>query len=136
MHSFSQDVRYAIRMLLKRPAFTALAVLTLTLGISASVAIFSIMDGFFLRPLPGKNNDQLTVVAVRQSHNNFESPLSYPDFLDYQANSNAFTAMAGYVNAVTALNANGRSDLILTHFVTSNFFETLGLQPMLGRFFI
>ncbi len=67
MHSFRQDVRYAIRMLLKKPAFTALAVLTLTLGISASVAIFSIMDGFFLRPLPGKNNEQLVVVAERQS---------------------------------------------------------------------
>ena len=136
MNSFSQDVRYAIRMLLKKPAFTALAVLTLTLGISASVAIFSIMDGFFLRPLPGKNNDQLVVVAARQAHRNFESPLSYPDFLDYQANSDAFVSMAGYVNSVTDLKAEGRSDLILTHFVTSNFFETLGLQPAAGRFFL
>ncbi len=136
MNSFRQDLRYAVRMLLKKPAFTMLAVLTLTLGISASVAIFSIMDGFFLRPLPGKNNENLVVVAVRQSHRNFESPLSYPDFLDYQANSDAFSAMAGYVNSVTDLKADGRSELVLTHFVTSNFFETLGLQPALGRFFL
>ncbi len=70
-----------------------------------------------------------------KAHGNFESPLSYPDFLDYQANSDAFTAMAGYVNSVTDLKAEGRSDLVLTHFVTSNFFDTLGLQPVLGRFF-
>jgi predicted permease len=139
MDSLVQDIRYAVRMLLQKPGFTLLAVATLAIGIGASAAIFSVLDSFILQPLPGaRDNSNLeTVGYTRPDLGGFVGQLSYPDFLDYRDNSsNVFDGMAGYVNAQVGMTADGRSDIAIAHYVTSNLFDLLGLQPALGRFFL
>jgi predicted permease len=139
MDSLVQDIRYAIRMLLRKPSFTLLAVATLAIGIGASAAIFSVLDSFLLQPLPGaRDNTKLeTVGFTRPDLGGFVSELSYPDFLDYRDNSSAvLDGMAGYVNAQLGVTADGHSDVAIAPYVTSNLFDLLGLQPALGRFFL
>jgi predicted permease len=136
MDSFFQDVRYAIRMLAKKPSFTIFAVMTLAIGIGASAAIFSVLDSYILRPMAGRDNSKLEVVGFTRPNMDGAAPISYPDFLDYRDNSNVFSGMAGYVNSQVGLSVNGRSDMAIAHYVTPNFFSVLGLQPALGRFFL
>ncbi len=136
MDSFFQDVRYAIRMLAKKPSFTILAVLTLAIGIGASAAIFSVLDSYLLRPMAGRDNSRLESVGFTRPNMDGAAPLSYPDFQDYRENSSVFSDMAGYVNTQVGLRANGRSDMAIAHYVTPNLFTMLGLQPALGRFFL
>ncbi len=135
MQTILQDVRYGIRMLLKNPAFTVLAVLTLALGIGASTAIFSVVNGFLLRPLPGRDNSRLLVVALHRRGENSPHGMSYLDFLDYRSQSNALSSMAGYITDFATLTAENSSDRLLIIYVTGNFFSTLGLQPAMGRLF-
>ena len=136
MDSFVQDVRYAVRMLAKKPSFTILAVLTLAIGIGASAAIFSVLDSYLLKPIGGRDNSRLEMVAFTRPNMDGAAPISYPDFLDYRDNSNVFSEMAGYVNTQVGLRANGRTDMTIAHYVTPNLFTMLGLQPALGRFFL
>jgi putative ABC transport system permease protein len=132
MHTLIQDIRYALRMLAKSPGFTALAVLTLALGIGASAAIFGVVNGFLLRPLPGKDNANLEVIAIRHPGNQDPHGPSFLDFEDYRAGSNAFSAMAAYHMDFVGVRANGRSDRVFTNYITADFFPMLGLQPALG----
>ena len=132
MYTLLQDVRYAVRMLLKSPSFTALAILTLALGIGASSAIFGVVNGFYLRPLPGKDNADLVVIAIRHPGNSEPHGPSFVDFQDYRANSSAFSEMAAYNMDFVGVRADNRSDRVFANYVTENFFATLGLQPALG----
>ena len=133
MHTLIQDVRYAIRMLLKSPSFTVLAILTLALGIGASAAIFGVVNGFYLRPLPGKDNAESRRSSPSAIPGNFDphGP-SLLDFQDYRADSNAFSAMAAYDMDFVGVRADNRSDRVFANYVTADFFATLGLQPALG----
>ncbi len=130
-----QDIRYAVRMLLKSPAFTVLAVLTLALGIGASAAIFGVVNGFYLRPLPGKDNANLQVIAIRHPGNPDPHGPSFMDFQDYRANSTAFSSMAAYGTDFVGVRADNRSDRVFANYITTDFFATLGLQPALGSLF-
>jgi predicted permease len=132
VYTLLQDVRYAVRMLLKSPSFTVLAILTLALGIGASAAIFGVVNGFYLRPLPGKDNSNLEVIAIRHPGNSDPHGPSFLDFQDYRANSNAFSEMAAYNMDFVGVRADNRSDRVFANYVTGNFFATLGLQPALG----
>jgi predicted permease len=132
MHTLVQDVRYAVRMLLKSPSFTVLAILTLALGIGASAAIFGVVNGFYLRPLPGKDNSNLQVIAIGHPGNFDPHGPSFMDFQDYRANSNAFSEMAAYDLDFVGVRADNRSDRVFGNYVTGDFFATLGLQPALG----
>ncbi len=132
MYTLLQDVRYAVRMLLKSPSFTVLAILTLALGIGASSAIFGVVNGFYLRPLPGKDNADLVVIAIRHPGNSDPHGPSFVDFQDYRANSNAFSEMAAYNMDFVGVRADNRSDRVFANYITGNFFATLGLQPALG----
>ncbi|MGA7785570.1 MAG: ABC transporter permease [Candidatus Acidiferrales bacterium] len=132
MHTLTQDIRYAIRMLTKSPAFTALAVLTLALGIGASAAIFGVVNGFLLRPLPGKDNANLEVIAIRHPGNQDPHGPSFLDYQDFRAGSNAFSAMAAYNMDFVGVRADGRSDRAFANYITADFFDVLGLQPALG----
>src|SRR5204863_3317553 len=88
-----QDLRYALRMLKKQPGFTAIAVLTLALGIGANTAIFSVLNALLLRPLPYPNPDRL--VLLRERSETFDSgSVSYPNYLDWRAAQRGFTDLA------------------------------------------
>ena len=135
MSSFLQDVRYGVRTLAAKPAFSALAIATLALGIGASAAIFSVMNTYFLRPIAGRDNSRLVVVGVRHRNGN-PSFVSYPDYKDYRDATTQVSSMTGYIISFVGLTADGHSDRPVTNYVTSNFFSTLGLDPALGRFFL
>jgi len=134
MGNFMQDVRYAIRMLAKNPGFTIIAVLTLALGIGANTAIFSVVNGVLLRPLPYPEPDRL--VALSEKTANFESSsISYPNFLDWQRHNTSFSAMAAYRQDDLSLTGSGETERVRVGMVSHGFFEILGIRPVLGRLF-
>jgi putative ABC transport system permease protein len=128
-----QDVRYGLRMLRKNLGFTAVAVITLALGIGANTAIFSLANVFLFRPLPVQDADRLTVVAVQDRADSEPGQLSYLDYLDYRKQSDVFTDMTFYDLTLAGLGYRGRADRIIMAYVPSNFFTMLGLHPALGR---
>src|SRR5215467_5829309 len=132
MGSLWQDIRFGLRTLVKSPGFTGIAVLTLALGIGANTAIFSIANAFLFRPMPIKDADRLTVIAVQSDAKADLGPISYLDYLDYRQ-SDAFTGMTGYVLDLVGLVHEGRSDRIIASYVPSNFFPMLGIHPEAGR---
>jgi putative ABC transport system permease protein len=133
MATLWQDVRFGLRMLLKNPGFTAIAVLTLALGIGANTAIFSLGNVFVFRPLPVKDADRLTVVAVQSKANADPGQLSYLDYLDYKKQAEVFTEMTFYNLSVAGIGYQGHADRIIMAYVPSNFFTMLGIRPALGR---
>lgn len=135
METFRQDIRYSIRMLLKSPAFTIVAVVTLALGIGANTAIFSIINSVLLEPLPFQHPNQL--VDLRQTESapgNF--PLDGADYKDWQHQNGTFSAMSMYTFPRGA-NASGSGEAESAAVVNTeaNFFSTLGVQPQIGRAF-
>ncbi|HXX02591.1 MAG TPA: ABC transporter permease, partial [Candidatus Acidoferrales bacterium] len=107
MNSLVQDLRYAVRQLRKSPGFTAVAVLTLALGIGANTAIFSVVNAVLLNPLPFSNPDRLVSMFEENEHFSNYS-ISYPNFLDWQRDNHAFQAVAAYRwadGAITGLGA-------------------------------
>ena len=130
------DLKYALRMLMKTPAFTIIAVLTLALGIGANSAIFSVIDTVLLRPLAFKNPDQLVMIwGNSTSEPNGKYTDSFPDFFDYRGQSQSFSAMAAYTGAGTVLTGVGDAQELDGVAVDGDFFEVLGVQPLLGRGF-
>ena len=135
METLGNDLRYAIRILVKSPGFTLVAVLALALGIGANTAIFSVFDGMLWRPLPAKNPNKLVVLAVKTKGFQFPINMSYPDFLDYRNVKQAFTDVVAEVPSPVNLSVDGRAERAWTEFVSGNFFSMLGLQAARGRTF-
>jgi predicted permease len=134
MTTLSQDLRYAIRMLSKSPAFAAIAVLTLALGISANTALFSIVNGVLLNPLEYPHSEQ--VVAVYASTTGFDrAPITYLNFLDWQRNTQTFASMAAYRNQDYNLAGTREGERVSGYMISADFFSTLGVKPILGRTF-
>jgi predicted permease len=132
--SLIQDTRFALRMLRKNPGFTAVAVLTLALGIGANTAIFSVVQAALLAPLPYQNPERL--VAVLESNPRFPQVLvSYPNFKDKQRESVSFERMAAFAPKVSDLTAPGRPEHLDGEAVSAGAFSTLGVQLALGREF-
>jgi hypothetical protein len=129
-----QDLRYGFRMLAKSPGFTATAILTLALGIGANTALFSVVNGVLLNPLPYPNPDQLTWIA--ESKPNFATgSISFPNFLDWQKNNHTFTSMGlsrGYSYNLTGL---GEPEQLRGRLISADFFNVLGVNAALGRTF-
>jgi putative ABC transport system permease protein len=129
-----QDLRYGARMLLKNPGFTAVVVITLALGIGANAAIFSVVNGVLLNPLPFPQPEQL--VTLHQSKPNFETgAMPYPNFRDLQRENQTFSAMAISRPTSFILTGAGEAERVNAQFVTANFFTALGIEPALGRNF-
>lgn len=128
-----QDVRYGLRMLRKDASFTVVAVLTLALGIGANTAIFSLGNVFMFRPLPVKDADRLTVVAVQYRADADPEQLSYPDYLDYRKQADVLSDVTFYDLNLAGLGYRGHADRIIMAYVPSNFFTMLGVRPALGR---
>src|ERR1700691_5435038 len=129
-----QDVRYAIRMLLKSSGFAAIAVLTLALGIGANTALFSVVNGVLLNPLPYPHSEQL--VAVYGKTPGFDQgPVVYLNFLDWQRDTQTFSSMAIYRNQNYNVTGTAEAERLSGYMISANFFSTLGVQPILGRTF-
>ena len=135
MHSFWNDLRYALRMLLKSPSYTAIPVLALGLGIGANASIFSVFNGMLWRPLPVKAPQNLVVVAMKTRSFEFPLGLSYPDFLDYRQVKNAFADMLFYTPSPVNFAAEGRPERAWVELVSGNYFSMLGLEAVRGRTF-
>jgi putative ABC transport system permease protein len=134
MMSFWQDIRYGLRMLGKNPGFTVIAVLTLALGIGANTALFSVVNGVLLNPLPFPNPDQL--VAVYSKTGTFqESSIAYPNFLDWHKDNHSFASLSAFRSDDYNMVGTGEPERVHTHMISAEFFPALGLQPLLGRTF-
>ena len=135
METLFQDLRYGVRMALKSPAFTAVAVITLALGIGANTAVFSIVNGVLLNPLPFPRADLL--VALGENKANFENgSISYPNFRDWQKDNRSFSSMA--VSRIFSFNliGAGEPEQVDGDLVSSDFFSMLGVKPVKGRLFM
>jgi predicted permease len=129
-----QDLRYGARMLRKNPGFTLVAILTLALGIGSNTAIFSVVNGVLLNPLPYPHPEQL--VTVHESKPNFEfGSISYPNFRDWQRDNRSFSSMAIARRIDFSLTGVGEAEQVHARFISSDFFSTVGVNPVLGRDF-
>jgi macrolide transport system ATP-binding/permease protein len=133
MASFWQDLRFAFRALGKSPWFAALAVVTLALGIAVNTSIFSVVNGFLLRPMPVPHPEQLAVLALQKTGEMTLQKFSYPDYLDLRDQSTSVGDLIAYRITLGGLTADNRGDHCIATRVTGNYFSTLGLQPALGR---
>ncbi|MGC2331849.1 MAG: ABC transporter permease [Candidatus Acidiferrales bacterium] len=133
--TFLQDVLFGLRMLRKNPGFTAVAVLTLALGIGANTAIFSVVEGVLLAPLPYRQPDRLVTVWENNSRVPIDS-ISYPNFRDWQRHSTSFKQMAAVVSWSYDLSGPGTPEHLDGREVTAGFFSTLGIKFELGRDFV
>jgi len=129
-----QDLRFAVRMLLKSPGFTAVAVLTLALGIGANTAIFSLVNGVLLRPLPYRNPNRLTMVWEKGRDGSPEN-VGYATYLDWKSQNKGFEEIAIYSSWQPVLQV-GEPEQLSGLRVTSNYFRTLGIHPEIGRDFL
>jgi putative ABC transport system permease protein len=127
-----QDLRYALRMLVKNPGFTAVVVLTLALGIGANTAIFSVLQGVVLSPLPYPHPDRLVMVLLYNLSLKSPTYLAYPDFLDWQRQARSFQQMAAFTSVSYDLTNPGTPEHLQGREISAGFFHTLGTKLALA----
>src|SRR5687768_15364169 len=134
MDTFIKDIRHGARSLLRRPGFSAIAILTLALGIGACTAIFSVVDGVLLRPLPYPNAERM--VQLREvTEKGARIPFAEPNFLDLKIRSQTLDGMAQYAGGVTTVTGGSEPVRARAFSVSVDFFRVLGTQPAIGRTF-
>lgn len=133
IETFLQDLRYGLRQLRRNPGFTAVAIITLALGIGATTAIFSAVNGILLRPLPYPEPDRL--VSVQQAGLGIGNPVSYLNFFDWRAQNHVFSSMASYHDRQFTLTGAGESLHIRAETVSAELFGLLEVKPFVGRGF-
>jgi predicted permease len=134
MTNLSQDLSYAIRILRKSPGFAAIAVITLALGIGANTALFTIVNGVLLNPLSYPHSEQLVAVYATTPGVD-RGPATYLNFLDWQRQNQTFSSMAIYRNQDYNVTGSGEAERLSGYMVSTDFFATLGVNPILGRTF-
>jgi putative ABC transport system permease protein len=135
MHTLWRDIQYGARILRKRPAFTAMTVITLALGIGACTAIFSVVDAVLLRPLPYRDADR--IVSLKEINGNGQqTTFAEPNFIDVRERNRSFAGVAEYVMGLMPV--TGGSEPVRTNvaYVSTDFFTTLAVQPAVGRSFL
>ena len=136
METLLKDIRYGIRGLVKRPSFTVIAVITLALGIGASTAIFSVVHAVLIRPLPYQNSDRLVWLSNGNSALRVSGAfLNAADIIDYREQAQSFDQIASWETLPLNLYGALTPERVEGVYVTTNFFQTLGAQPVLGRDF-
>jgi predicted permease len=136
-----QDVRYGARLLMRAPAFTATVILTLAVGIAANTTAFTIINSVLLNSFPVRNESELVSVHTRDtadpSNTNTLLPLSYLNLTDIRERNSVFGNFAGHSRPFGVTLTNGpRPERVFAELVTGNYFETLGVKPLIGRFFL
>jgi hypothetical protein len=134
MQTLWQDIRYGLRMLGKNPGFTAVVVLTLALGIGANTALFSIVNGVLLNPLPFAQPDRLVSLYTRTPEFT-RSSISYLNFLDWRRDNHSFSAIAAFRGENFNLSGIGDAQRLSANMVSAEFFPILGVKASVGRFF-
>jgi predicted permease len=132
MNTVLQDLRYGLRILLKQPAFTLVAVVSLALGIGANTAIFSLVNAALLRPLPVEEADQLVSLNNTAKDRMFPT-FSYPNYRDFRDRNEVFSGLLAYRFAPLSLSHDGINERLWGYEVTGNYFEVLGVKAALGR---
>ena len=133
-----QDIRYGVRSLWKRPGFTAVAVITLALGIGANTAIFSVVNATLLRPLPFKDPDRVVMLwgfLPKMAQTTDKLPASAPNFLTLRDQNHSFENMSAFRSWAWQLTGGGQPELLRGARVSSDFFQAVGANPVLGRSF-
>ena len=132
-----QDLRFGVRVLLRRPGFTLIAVITLALGIGANTTIFSVVNAVLLRPLPYHEPDQLVSLwetVLDKGSSRFR--VAPANFLDWQSRNQSMEAMAAFSSSSLTLTGSGEPEQLIGARVSEAYFSTLGVQPALGRPFL
>ncbi len=135
MIALAQDIRFALRMLFKSPAFAIIAILTLALGIGANTALFSVVNGVLLNPLPYAQSGQLVAINERNA-GMLQAPTSYLNFLDWQSQNRTFSSMAMYRHEdYNFTGTHGPAQRVNGFMISAQFLSTLGVHPAVGRDF-
>jgi predicted permease len=133
LESLLHDLHFGLRMLRKSPGFTATAVITLAIGISANAVVFSVLNGLILRPLNVPDSDRLFTI---QRGFNDPSPIqSYPDYLDLRDRNHSLDAVIAYAFSRAGINTGGKASTAWLYEASGNYFDALGVRPYVGRFF-
>src|SRR5438067_1273792 len=133
------DLRYGLRQLLKHPAFTIIAILTLALGVGANTAIFSVVNSVLLKPLPFPEPDQLIALGnidTRQKGQTDLNALSYPDFFDFRDQNRTLASIAALRDPILSLSSEEGASSVRGIKASAEFFEVLGIKPQMGRAFV
>jgi len=133
MSAVRQEFRLGLRLLLKNPGITLACVLALALGVGANTAIFSVVNGWLLRPLPVPHPDEIVVLASQESPNSALGGFSYLELRDLQTEPTVFAKLAAHQFGIVGLTGAGATDRFFASYVTSDFFPMLGIKPALGR---
>ncbi len=133
MEQLFTDLRLAVRLLVKSPAFTLVAGVSLALGIGANTTIFSLLNALLLQPLPGREPARLATVYTSDFSGPLYSASSYPDYLDFRAQAGSFDGLAAFGVLPVVMTDRGESRRVVGQFVSGNFFEVLGLGAAYGR---
>src|SRR5580658_6151588 len=134
MNTLFQDLRYSARTLARTPGFTAVAILTLALGIGANSALFSVVNGVLLNPLPYPAPQQLISAYAKTAE--FEhGSIAYLNFLDWQKDNRSFSDLAAYRDDSMFLTGTGEGERLRSFMISANFFTVFGIRPILGRVF-
>jgi hypothetical protein len=135
LESFLRDLRYAFRSLLKRPGFTAAAALSLGLGIGANTTVFTLVNAAFLSSIPVAEPGRVVVVYTSQRSSPGFLPISYLNYLDLRRQNDALSGLAAFQWLRPNLLYQDRPQRLFTQIVTDNYFDVLGIRPLLGRTF-
>src|SRR5947208_14630799 len=135
MRTLMKDLRYGIRMLVKSPGFTIVAVLSLALGIGANTTVFSLLDAVLLRSLPVSHPEQIVDIATREAGGEPHADFSYPLYAGLRDHNDVLSGMVAYVNTTLGLAAGDQTQRINAEFVSANYFSVLGIQPAIGSAF-
>jgi predicted permease len=135
MATLLQDLRYAIRTLRKAPGFTAVAALTLAFGIAVNAAMFSILNAVLWRPLPVREPGALAVLFSKNRATGSFGDFSYADYLDFKEAGDVFEGLIAYEPVALSLSRDGKNERLWGEVVSGNYFDVLGVSPVLGRAF-
>jgi putative ABC transport system permease protein len=134
--AFVRDARYALRLLFRSPVFSLIAILTFAVGIGVNTAVFNVVNGVLLRPLPYPNAEQITMVWLDNRREGIaEDITSYPNYLDWRNQNTSFSHLAGVGRAAFSLTGSGEPERVPGAMVTANFFEVMQTAPIVGRAF-
>ena len=137
METLFADIRYASRMLIKRPTFTVVAIVTLALGIGANTAIFSVVNAVLLNPLPYAQPSELAILWLQTpSKNQFRQPASFPDFADWQSQNQSFERVVGTRTVSVNLTDGDEPERVNGARVSADFLSTFRISPLAGRDFL